>query len=351
MSSVVGLDGKPIVMQQPDKDLLSIQQEMLETIDRVDEYCKNRGRLGGLDWGMQSLNKAFDGLNPGLILVAGSPNTGKSAFCLQVAWNVALANQNIIPGERPNKAYSLYFSLDDNVTELLPRIIAMDQDIPINVVKAPAKYEDERPDLVARRAAGINALKRALPYFKMLDSTQGTSIEFIEEQIRRHHLELQSRDEAYKLVVFIDNFHDITVDQISFRDNANAKFEHISNELSRICTQYDIPIICTAELRKLNGARRPIVDDVKESGKIAYEAKAILLCYNEVGIKGESANIYFVRAEQEFASFKQPVLEVKVGKNKYSSYKGRMFYYFYPEKSQLREVNEADQFRFMQMII
>jgi len=219
------------------------------------------------------------------------------------------------------------------------------------VVGAPARYEDERPDLISRRAAGINDLKRSLSYFKIIDSTQGSSIEFIDEQIRRHHLELQGRDESYKLVVMIDNFHDISVDQINFRDNSNAKFEHISNELSRMCTQYDIPIICTAELRKLNGTRRPIVDDVRESGKIAYEAKAILLCYNEVGIKGESSTIYFNRGEEEFSRYKQPVFEVKVGKNKYSSYKGRMFYHFYPEMSLLNEVDQADNVRYSQMII
>lgn len=351
MSNIVGLNGKPVELPEENLELLTIQQEMLDTINNVDDYCKNRGKLGGLDWGMPSLNKAFDGLNPGLIIVAGQPNVGKSAFCMQVGWSIAGANQTIREGERPNKAYVLYFSLDDNATELLPRVIAIEQHIPINVVKAPAKYEDERPDLISRRAAGINKLKGSLEFFKIIDSTQGTSIEFIGEQVRRHHLELQGRDEAYKLVVIIDNFHDITVDQINFRDNSNAKFEHISNELSKICTQYDIPMICTAEFRKLNGNRRPLVDDVRESGKIAYEAKAILLCYNEVGLKGESASIYFNRGETEFARYKQPVLEVKIGKNKYSSYKGRMYYHFYPEMSLITESDEAESLKYSQMII
>lgn len=246
------------------EDFLPIQQEMMDTIVMVDDYCKNRGRLGGLDWGMESLNKAFEGLNPGLIMVAGSPNVGKSALCMQLAWRVSQSNQKIKEGERPNKAYVVYFSLDDNATDLLPRIVAIDANVPINVVKAPAKYQDERPDLIVRRNNGIKRLKEAVPYFKMIDSTKGSSIEFIEEQVRRHHLELQGKDEAYKLVVFIDNFHDITVDAINFKDNGNAKYDYIAGELSRICTQYDIPVICTAEFRKLNGNRRPTVDDVRE---------------------------------------------------------------------------------------
>lgn len=85
--------------------------------------------------------------------------------------------------------------------------------------------------------------------------------------------------------------------------------------------------------------------------KIAYEAKAILLCYNEVGLKGESASVYYNRGEPEFAQFKQPVLEVKVGKNKYTSYKGRMFYEFQPERSYLKEASDAATSKYSQMII
>ena len=351
MSNVVGIDGT-VLQTQPDfEDLLPIQQEMLDTINRVDEYCFNRGKLGGLDWGMESLNNAFEGLQPGLIVVGGSPNVGKSALCMQMGWSIAYSNQQTVPGVRPSKAYVIYFSLDDNATEIMPRIVAIEENIPINIVKAPAKYEDERPDLIARRANGIKKLKEMLNYYKIIDSTQGTSIEFIEEKIRTHHLELQSKDEAYKLVVIIDNFHDITIETTNFRDNENARYTYISDKLSHMCTQFDIPIICTAEFRKLNGNRRPMVDDLRESGKIGYEAKAILLCYNEVGLRGEAASIYFNRGETEFANFKQPVLEVRVGKNKYSSYKGRLFYNFYPERSLLKEADSADTLRYSQMIL
>jgi len=72
------MDGKRIVMEQDD-ELLTIQQEMLDTIEKVDEYCHNRGKLGGLSWGMESLNKAFEGLQPGLIIVGGQANVGNIA--------------------------------------------------------------------------------------------------------------------------------------------------------------------------------------------------------------------------------------------------------------------------------
>lgn len=77
MSEVFTMDGQRLVVEDPDDGLLTIQQEMLDTIERVDAYCKNRGKLGGLDWGMASFNKAFDGLQSGLIVVGGQPNVGR----------------------------------------------------------------------------------------------------------------------------------------------------------------------------------------------------------------------------------------------------------------------------------
>ena len=51
-------------------------QEMLQKIQDMDIYAQNRGTMG-LDWGFQCLNEAFNGLNPGLHLVAGGANTGR----------------------------------------------------------------------------------------------------------------------------------------------------------------------------------------------------------------------------------------------------------------------------------
>lgn len=54
--------------------------EMMAKIEEMDEYAQNRGSMG-LDFGIQSLNQAFNGLNPGLTLLAGSANSGKIDKC------------------------------------------------------------------------------------------------------------------------------------------------------------------------------------------------------------------------------------------------------------------------------
>jgi replicative DNA helicase len=332
------------------QELPELLAQMDTIIDNVNEYSLKRGELGGLDWGYKSFNDAFEGLNPGLHIIGGQPNVGKSCLCLQLAWTIANVNRTVTK-ERPYKAYVLYISLDDNLNDLLPRVVAMDQKIPIGVVTKPKKYAKSPDNLpyMVRREEGIKRLKSSIPYFKALDSNylgNCDRLDVIEKTIRDHQATVKELDEAYKLVVFIDNYHDLTTD-VSFHGDNNGKFEYIANELTRMCTAYDIPIICTAELKKVNGMRRPIYDDIRESSKTSYEAKATILCFNEVGLRGESAQVYW---EEEGRRDKRPVLELYVAKNKLASFKGRMFFEFVPEMSYLREATEAGSIRYSQII-
>ncbi len=51
-------------------------QHMIEKINGVDRYAWERGSMG-LNFGFETLNKAFNVFNPGLHLVAGGANTGR----------------------------------------------------------------------------------------------------------------------------------------------------------------------------------------------------------------------------------------------------------------------------------
>lgn len=322
------------------------RKKMRETIDSVEEYSWNRGEMGGLDWGFPAMNKAFEGFNTGVHLVGGQSNIGKSSFMLQLAWQVAQSNQEVTE-QKPRKAFVLYFSLDDSNNELLPRLVAIDQRIPINVVRFPRKYEDNAT-YMEKRAQGVIKLKQSIDFIGMQDVNMGSDIEYIEETMAIYHTELQKVDPTYQLAVFIDNFHDITIGDEQLRSKTGGeKYDHIADLLTKIATKYDTPICCTAEFRKLNGNRRPTPDDIRDSTKILYEAKAVMLCYNEVSLRGQQATVHWMRSDNPN---KQPVYEVHVGKNKYSSFKGRLFFEFIPEMAYCREVPESGAQRYAQMV-
>ena len=324
-------------------------QDTIRTIDAVDEYAWNRGVMG-LDMGFDCLNKAFNGLNTGVIIIGGPSNSGKSALMLQTMKQVTNLNQ-FITEDHPKMAFSLYFSLDDSNNELMPRLVAIDQDIPINYVLFPKKFATV-PSVLDKRNAGWDKLKRDARFFAMKDSNFGSSIEYIEATMRYYQQELETMAPGqYRLCVFIDNFYDITVDAQGYTEE-NARYDHVATCLDNISIEFDAPIVCSGEFRKINVTKRPQLDDLKSSGKITYRAKAIVLVYNEVGVKKDAANIYWEMADVRSPdqTIKMPILEMDISKNKYSSYKGREYARFMPDKATFYEATDEEKRIYQQMM-
>jgi replicative DNA helicase len=187
--------------QRPQIEVPSIMQEMTDIIEDVNQYTWDSGN--GMNWGMQSLNEAFEGLNSGLHVVGGQPNVGKSSLCMQMAWSIAKSNQQPTATCK-NIAYVLYISLDDTVRYILPRVVACEKKIPINVVKMPQKYRNspEGLTLLTKREDGLRILKQNIKHFKIVDQANVPGIEDIEtisSEIDRHNTKLKEINEDYKL--------------------------------------------------------------------------------------------------------------------------------------------------------
>ncbi len=302
-----------------------------EQLNSIDQFTKEiQSDNHGFDTGWSGLNKALNKLQAGFHVVAGDSNIGKSSWLSMLEWNIYNNNPD---------AYVLSFSLDDPLKDKLARILAAANKVLINAVSNPNAYKDSHPILYTRVFHGIEMLKQAAWRYRAVDSTAfGTDIEDITDEIKRMCIKLKSQSTPLKLVVIIDNFHDLTTANTMVVGNDKNKYDYIAQTVSDLANTLGIPIICTAELRKLNNYKRPTKEDIRETVKIKYEAKSILVCYNEVGLKGEAAACYW---ERKGVVEKQPVYEVKVDKNKYNSYKGRLFFEMYPEMAYFEEANAA----------
>lgn len=305
------------------EEILPYQKEMLKVIDDFEEKSWSDQNVG-ISTGWKEFDDGFNGgLKTGWIIVAGESNIGKTAFLSNLAWKTATSNQDV---------YVLDFSLDDPMPDKLSRVVACGSKIPINAVRTPKHYI-QYPQLIERRKQGLETLKQMVHRYRCFDATHSTDIDDIEATIQKTLVDLE--EEALitskpkkRLIVFIDNFHDLTTTSKYAMGSDKQKYDYLAQRVSDMATKYGIPIVTTAELKKINGFRRANLDDIRESVKIKYEAKAILLCHNEVSLKGEASSIYYER--QGFHE-KQPVFEVKFGKNKMHSFKGRLFFEFYPD--------------------
>jgi replicative DNA helicase len=311
----------------------SYEIDMWNTIDEFENKAWSQ-KNKGLTTGWKTIDDAFDGgVHPGFIIIGGESNIGKTAFLSQLAWQISVNNGD--------KVFVMDFSLDDAMADKLSRIAASAGKVIINAVKTPLNYSQYPLMLVRRKNALIN-IRKNIANYRAYDATFSTYIEDIEAEIENKLIYFKSNNIDKQLVVCIDNFHDLnTKNKPNMSDK--EKYDFMAQWCADIAIKYDIVMICTGEFKKLNGVRRPVPDDLRESVKIKYEAKAILLVYNEVHYKGENSNIYFMKSNNPF---KQPIFEVHFAKNKFNTFKGRVFFEFYPEMARMEECDQATQKNF-----
>ena len=320
----------------PDKPVTEYQLEMWDTLDKFEEKAWDESNIG-IKTGYQTVDDALDGgLYPGFTIVGGDSNLGKTAFMTNLAWNVIQNNQNV---------YVMDFSLDDSMADKLARTAACSGHLVINAVKTPNKYKSY-PLMLARRQKALLNLRNMTDKYIAYDSSHTTFVEDIQNTILSKLIYFDEMKINKKLVVFIDNFHDMDIRErpgLAFKE----KFDALAQWAGDFADKYGIILICSAELKKLNGSKRAGVDDLRESVKIKYEAKAILLVYNEVHYRGESANIYYNISGNPY---KQPIFEVHFAKNKFNGWKGRLFFEFYPEMAYMKECDPQTQKTFLNIV-
>lgn len=321
-------DNKKIKINVPRKPTLAHEVEMWNNINKFEKESWSPKKKG-LDTGWDSLNKAFDGgLKPGFVIIGADSNVGKTIFLTQLLWQIAERNDGI---------YVTDFSLDDPMDDKIPRVVASANKVLINAVKNPLGFS-KYPMMLARRLDGLNKLRRYTDKYKIYDSEFSTCIEDIEDEVNRIRIDLDAAGKGdIQIVVGIDNFHDLNSRTHNFRSD-KEKYDFLSQYCADMAIRQKCYLVCTGELRKVNGTLRPTVDGLRESVKIKYEAKAILLCHNEVHYKGEGADVFFRRKDSQL---KQPVFEVHFAKNKMGGFKGRLFFDSYPEMSRMEEADEA----------
>lgn len=326
------------------KILRDLQQDSLKDLNMFDEHAWNKGD-GYTSEKFQDLSNKLEGMDSGLYLLAAESNVGKSAVLLEMI--------DEFSKNPDNNLFGVYFTLDDSKHEIIPRLIAKDQTIPIGVASKPQRYQNMIDEGAAnsanyrsyleRREKGLNNLKNSIHRFKIYDGEDVKYIEEIEKKIEELQIYIKSVNPKANLIVGIDSINDLR-----FRDQAfhsdRAKHDEAAQVVKDWTNRYDIPILCSIHLAKGDERNaRPTISRIKESVEYVYEASVIWLLYNDVGIRGQSAKVY---SEQEGTAEKFPIIEMDWAKNKRSSFKGRTFLFFSPEYSKVQEVDEETTKRY-----
>ena len=203
-----------------------------------------------------------------------------------------------------------------------------------NMIDKGAENADELQIELQKRQQGIDNLRANANKMMIVDSNKVKTLDEMKAYIERVINYVKALDPEMNVVVAIDSIKDILLDDHYNIKTTNEASDFIARAVKHWTVEFNILVFSSVHLRKLNGNRRPTLDDLKDSNVLVYEASVIWLLFNDVSKNKQGAKLFY---REEGVDEKLPVIEFDWAKNKKSSFKGRTFAYFAPQMSRATE--------------
>jgi replicative DNA helicase len=232
-----------------------------ETIKTIEKLYDRKELITGVPTGFTDLDNMTSGLQGGdLVIIAGRPSMGKTAFCLNLVEHAAMHATQPIP--------SIVFSLEMSKEQLVQRLLCSVARIESGRVRTGKLAQSEFPTLV--NAAGIIA---EAPIY--IDDTPAISV-----------LEVRAKSRRLKAE---KNIGLIVVDYLQLMtgkntENRQQEISEISRSLKALAKELNLPVIALSQLNRSLESRtdkRPVLADLRESGAIEQDADVIMFLYRE----------------------------------------------------------------------
>jgi replicative DNA helicase len=232
-------------------------------VQRVGELYEQGGAedVTGVATGFADLDKMTAGLQPGdLVIVAGRPSMGKTAFALNIGEHVAVNLQMPVA----------VFSMEMGDTQLAMRLLCSVGMLDAQRLRTGRLNEDDWSKLMAAT-----------------QKTQDAPL-YIDETPALSALELRSR--ARRLARTCKGLGLIVVDYLQLMsstrqgENRAAEVSEISRSLKALAKELNCPVIALSQLNRSleqRADKRPMMSDLRESGAIEQDADVILFIYRD----------------------------------------------------------------------
>ncbi|MCP5278206.1 MAG: replicative DNA helicase [Thiobacillus sp.] len=243
-----------------------MQPLLMEVVTRIDELYnrENPNEVTGVATGFSDLDTKTSGLQPGdLIIVAGRPSMGKTAFSLNIAENVALDTSHSVA----------VFSMEMGATQLVMRMLGSVGRLDQHKLRTGRISEDDWPRLT-------HALGRLNETPLYIDESPGLTA--MEVRARARRLARQCKDDKPLGLIVIDYLQ--LMSGTGSGENRATEISDISRSLKGLAKELHVPVIALSQLNRSLEQRpnkRPVMSDLRESGAIEQDADVILFIYRD----------------------------------------------------------------------
>ena len=257
-----------ITSQKQVRDFSPIREVVRDAFKLITSLYERQDPITGVATGYHDLDAMTSGLQPSdLIIVAGRPSMGKTAFALGLAQNVAVHGR---------KAAAV-FSLEMSKEQLAMRMLCSEARIDSQRLRAGSARDREWPRLA--KAAGD--LSDA-PLF--IDDTGSISILEMRAKARRLKAEVG-------LGIIVVDYLQLMRGRRGGDEGREREISEISRGLKALAKELHVPVVALSQLNRSleqRADKRPMLSDLRESGAIEQDADVICFVYRDEYYNAES---------------------------------------------------------------
>ena len=258
-----------------DKGFRSLKQSLVGSIKQAEYAFKNASGVVGLTTGFTDMDRLLGGLHKSdLLILAGRPSMGKTAFAVNVAQKACEAlYREAEEGGKTTKEIGCvgFFSLEMSAEQLTTRMLSSFSKLNSSKIIQGKLSSEEFAHLV-RTSNHMSAL----PFF--IDDTPALTIAALRTRARR-----LKRQNNLRLLV-VDYLQLLRGTTASSANNRVQEVSEITQGLKAIAKELDVPVIALSQLSRQVESRedkRPLLSDLRESGSIEQDADVVMFIFRE----------------------------------------------------------------------
>lgn len=246
------------------KSFLPIGDFIHDSIKLIERLYKKKQAVTGVPTGFTDLDKLTSGLQPSdLIVVAGRPSMGKTAFSMNIAQHVATMHENPVPVG--------IFSMEMSKEQLVTRLLSSESEIEHSKLRTGTFSGEEWPKLAT--AAG-----KLTEAHMFIDDSPALTVMELRARARRLKKE-------HKIGLVVVDYLQLMRGRTG-TDRREQEISEISRFLKALAKELNIPVIAISQLNRAPETRekenkRPRLADLRESGAIEQDADVILFIYRD----------------------------------------------------------------------
>lgn len=269
-----------------------INRALHETFEMLQEIHGKHGGITGAPSGFPSLDEKTGGFQKSdLIIVAGRPSQGKTAFALSVARNAAL--------HKEKRTTIAIFSIEMSERQLIIRMLSSEARVNAHELRTGRLHEDKWKNL----SRNVGKLAEAKIFID-----DAPSLTMLELRAKARRLKAE-HDVGLIIVDYLQ-----LIQGPKNAESREREISSISRSLKALAKEIDVPVMALSQLNRAvesRGDKRPVLADLRESGAIEQDADVVLFVH-----RPETYNISEIKDENGNLLSSEGIAEIIIGKQR-----------------------------------